>query len=332
MRDVAREAGVSQSTVSHVINGTRFIAPTTEAAVRAAIAKTGYVDDQIAKSLRSRTTNTIGVATSAISNIYFAEVVSAVERAAASMNRLVMLVDTHDDPQREYEAVRAFVGRRVDGVVLAPSADPHETLSLLHSKGTPAVLMDRCPDTEHPFDMVGVNNEEPTARLVDLLAEAGHRSVCLVAGMPGLTTTEERIAGFRRGVERNGLPAPIVVHGNSDQDQARLALLDVLRAADKPSAVVSGNNAMTLGVLLALQEHGLSVPEDISVVCFDDLPWADLLAPRLTVMAQPFVELGTTAMALLNERIHEPDLAPRLVRLEPTLHRRDSVGPPRTRA
>ncbi|MGN6251208.1 MAG: LacI family DNA-binding transcriptional regulator [Marmoricola sp.] len=336
MRDVARRAGVSPSTVSHVINGTRSIAPATEAAVRSAIAETGYVDDQIAKSLRSRTTNTIGVATSAISNIYFTEVVSALEREAASTNRLVLLVDTHDDPAREREAVRAFVGRRVDGVVLAPSADPHTTLELLQSRGTPTVLLDRAPTEGLGFDNVRVDSVEPTAQLVDVLHRAGHRSLCMVAGIPGLTTTEERIAGVQRGVERNGMPDPLILDGGSDRDVARAALRGALRTATgrrraRPpfTAVVSGNNAMTLGILQALREEELSVPEDVSLVCFDDLPWADLLQPRLTVVAQPLLELGTTAMRLLSERIQDPSLPPRDVLLEPTLHERDSVAPPR---
>ena len=331
MLDVARAAGVSQSTVSHVINGTRAIAPRTEAAVRKAIEDTGYVHDDIARSLRSRRTNTIGVATSAISNIYFAEVVSAVERAATALQRIVMLVDTHDEPEREYDAVRTFVSRRVDGIVLAPSADPGRTLDLLHRRNVPTVLLDRFPEIEHSCDMVGVSNVEPTAQLVDLLARAGHTSIGFVAGLRGLATSEERLEGFRRGLARNGLPEGPVAEGMSSGAQARAATRELLADADRPTALVSANNAMTLGVLQAVGDAGLAVPADLSLACFDDLPWADLLSPRLTVAAQPLAEIGQRAMQMLHERIDDPGLPQRVVRLEPTLHPRDSIAPPAQR-
>ncbi len=150
MKEVALAAGVSQTTVSHVINGTRTIAVETEAAVRAAILETGYVHDHVARSMRSRRTNTIGVATSAISNTYFAEVVSAVERSATAMHRTVMVIDTHDDPADELAAVRTLVSRRVDGVVLAVSAEPAEALGLLHRSAVPTVLTAAGYEWQHP--------------------------------------------------------------------------------------------------------------------------------------------------------------------------------------
>lgn len=333
MHDVARAAGVSQSTVSHVINGTRPIAPSTREAVLRAIEEIGYVHDEVARAMRSRRTGTIGVATSAISNLYFAEVVSALEQAAAGMQRIVMLIDTHDEPGREFEAVRTFAARRVDGVVLAPSADPSRSLDLLRRREIPFVLLDRVVEVEEagpPCDMIGVENREPTAQLVDLLVEAGHRDIGFVSGLRGLSTSEERLAGFRDGLARHGLPEGTVVDGMSGVDSAQAAVLELLAHADRPTALVSGNNAMTVGILRGAYERGVRVPRDLSLACFDDLPWADALAPRLTVAAQPLAELGTRAMQMLHERIESPDLPPRRVRLAPRLLRRDSVsGPPR---
>lgn len=329
MHDVARAAGVSQSTVSHVVNGTRAIAPHTRAAVLEAIEATGYVHDEVARAMRSRRTGTIGVATSAISNIYFSEVVSALERAAAPLRRIVMLIDTHDDPDRELEALRTFVGRRVDGVVLAPSADPGASIDLLRSRQVPTVLLDRFVDIDDwACDVVGVANTEPTARLVDLLVEAGHTRIGYVAGRPGLATSEERLAGYRAGLARHGLAEEQLVPGMSDAAEAESATAAVLAGPARPTALVSGNNAMTIGVLRAATRAGLRVPEDLSVACFDDLPWADALSPRLTVVAQPLAELGRRAMQLLDDRIEQPELPARRERLEPTLLVRDSIGPP----
>lgn len=330
MRDVAQAAGVSQSTVSHVINETRVIAPKTKAAVQRAIAETGYVNDDIARSMRTRSTNTIGVATSAISNIYFAEVVGAIEQSAMSLKRLVMLVDTHDLPDAELAAVQTFVSRRVDGLILAPSAHPEPAFKLVLKRGMPTVLLDRFADVaDLPLDMVGVNNVEPTAKLVDLLAAAGHRDIVHIGGRPGLTTTEERLAGYRLGMDRNGLTHPRAVTGQSGQEESRQVVLGLMRGENPPTALIPGNNAMTVGSLQALRDLGLSVPEDVSLACFDDLPWADLFSPGLTVAAQPLADLGRTAMELLHERITHPDSPPQQVRFEPEIRERESIATPR---
>ena len=329
MQEVARAAGVSQSTVSHVINHTRKVSPATHAAVVKAIEETGYVHDEVARSLRSRRTHTIGVATSAISNIYFAEVVSAIERTATLLDQTLMLIDTHDDPDREFEAVRTFVSRKVDGVVWAPSRDPTRTLELLRQREVPTVLIDRAVDVRRfACDLVGVHNFEPTARLVDLLAEAGHERIGFVVGLRGLSTSEERLEGFRGGLARNHLDESHVIEGLSSTGEAQSVVSRLLRRAGRPTALVSGNNAMTVGILRAVVEGGLSIPHDLSLACFDDLPLADILSPRLTVVAQPLQELGERAMTLLHDRIDHPTQASRHVRLDAVVLTRDSVAPP----
>jgi LacI family transcriptional regulator len=335
MHEVARVAGVSQTTVSHVINGTRKVSPASEQAVRRAIDETGYVGDELARSMRSGRTNTIGVAMSAISNIYFAEVLAAVEGAAVAGGRLVLLVDTHDDPAVEYEAVQALLSRRVDGLVLAPSARADRSLDILRRYRTPTVLLDRFPtEAEGSFDMIGVKNEEPTASLVDLLAGHGHTRIGFVAGLPGLSTTEERIAGFLSGLERNGLPHrdDLVVYGYSDSRTARKVTSDLLQGRDRPTALVSANNAMTMGVLAGLRDLSLEVPENVSLACFDDLPWSDVLSPRLTTVSQPTTEIGSGAVELLHARIQDPGRPPQQIRMEPALKVRDSVRPLSERA
>lgn len=329
MRRVAQEAGVSQSTVSHVINGTRVIAPTTEAAVWRAIHKTGYVNDSIARSLRTGSTQTVGLAISAISNPFFSEVVSAIERQVAGDGRTVLLIDTHDDPEREFKAVQELVARRCDGIVLAPSADPHLTYDLLERRSMPTVLVDRFSDAgTFTTDCVGVHNTEPVATLVDHVAGLGHRRIAFVAGRPGLGTSRERLEGFELGVRRNDLdPDPaLIVIGGSDEQSSRTAVSGLLRLADPPTVIVTGNNAMTIGAMHAIAEVGLRIPEDLGLVGFDDFPWATLFTPRLTVIAQPLTELGTCAARMLHERIADPSLPARQMRLPATLQVRESVN------
>jgi LacI family transcriptional regulator len=332
MSDVARVANVSASTVSHVINKTRKVNPETERAVRAAIEETGYSGDGIARSLRTGSTQTIGVAMSAISNPYFGDVVHAIERGATERGYTLLLTDTHDTPEREQRAVRDLLSHRVDGVVLAPSAAPEPAYSLLAKRKVPLVLVDRVPEEMHPgIDAIGVHNVEPTAELVDHLARThGHRRIAMLAPQAGIITTQERVKGFILGLERNGLNAdePIIEHAGDSDEQTADALTRLLSMSDPPTALVLGNNLVTVQTIGALRRRGITPPDRMATASFDDFPWADSFHPRLTTISQPVDELGAEALRMLLERIAAPELAPRHLRLSPRLEVRESCGCP----
>jgi LacI family transcriptional regulator len=314
MSEVARVANVSQTTVSHVINKTRKVNPETERVVLEAIEATGYSGDEIARSLRTGTTQTIGLAMSAISNPYFGDVVHAMERGATEKSYTLLLTDTHDDPDQELRAVRDLVSHRVDAVV----------------RKVPLVLVDRVPDETRPgVDAIGVSNVEPVATLVDHLAGHGHRRIAIVAPRRGIITTNERIAGYLLGLERNGI-APdeaLIVHGGSQDDDATdRAIASLLQSTDPPTALVLGNNVITVAAIAALRRRGIVPPEGMATASFDDFAWADFFRPRLTAMSQPVDMLGTEAIRMLLERIAEPGLAARHKRLDPVLQVRESCG------
>jgi LacI family transcriptional regulator len=328
MADVAKVAGVSVSTVSHVVNGTRKVSEQTERAVREAIQATGYTHDRIARSLATGRTRTIGLAMSAISNHYFAELAHAIEREAARAGYSLLLADTHDQPERELRAIVDLVGRRVDGVILAPSAEPTAALELLRRRAVPTVLLDRFVPVE--LDQIATENIRPTAMLVEHLAELGHRRIGMIAGLEGLPTSEERIEGYRRGLASSSLSFDpgLVARGDSDAEPARAAVHRLLALAEPPSALVVTNNRMTIGVMRALREASLEVPGDIALVAFDDFEWADLFHPRLTTIAQATTQLGEQSVAMLLTRLAKPDLFARKVRLEPRFVHRESCGCP----
>jgi LacI family transcriptional regulator, galactose operon repressor len=328
MADVARVAGVSTSTVSHVVNGTRKVSEATERAVREAIQATGYTHDRIARSLATGRTRTIGLAMSAISNPYFAELAHAIEREVAHAGYTLLLADTHDEPERELRATRDLLGRRVDGVILAPSAQPAAALELLRKRAVPTVLIDRFMPVE--LDQIATENIAPTARLVEHLAELGHERIGMIAGLEGLATSEERIEGYRRGLAAASLDfdPELVVRGDSDVEHARAATHRVLGLEQPPTALVVTNNRMTIGVMQALREASLRVPEDIALVAFDDFEWADLFHPRLTTIAQANTQIGEQSVAMLLSRLANPELAVRKVQLEPKFVHRESCGCP----
>jgi LacI family transcriptional regulator len=329
MSDVARLAGVSVSTVSHVLNETRPVNPETVARVHDAIRTLGYSRNTIARALVRSSTNSLGLCISIITNPYFNELVHAIEGEAGRYGHTLLLGDTLDDAEHELRIVRALHERRVDGMIIAPSAGAAvQGLPHLTAAGVPTVLIDRFVPAG--LDQVGVENTESTAALVEHLAQHGHRRIGMISGAVGLSTSAERVSGYRVGLLRAGLdqdPA-LEVCGASQVEPARAALERLLALADPPTAIIIGNNLMTLGALRGLRDTGRHVPDDIALAAFDDFPWADLVSPPLTTIAQPVNQIGVEAVRLLLERITQPNRRPVTVRLEPQLILRQSCGCP----
>ncbi|MBJ7598911.1 MAG: LacI family transcriptional regulator [Candidatus Nephthysia bennettiae] len=326
MVEVARRAGVSVSTVSHVINETRFVRASTREAVLGAIKNTGYVPNSVARSLTTARSRSLGLVMTVVTNPYFTEVVQGVHEEAARNGYVLLLADSHEEPDQELRLVRDLHQRRVDGIILAPSGDARRTLKYVRERSIPAVLIDRMADAH--FSQVGTENLESTALLVRHLADLGHRRIGMVAGLHGLTTSGERIAGYRLGLERSHLDfdARLVVSGGSAAAPAREAVSGLLALAEPPTALVVGNNYMTIGTIAAIRDAGLSVPSDVAVVAFDDFEWADLFSPRLTTVAQPCREMGASAVRLLLSQLSGPAQAPRSIRLAPRFIHRQSCG------
>jgi len=327
--DVARKAGVSVSTVSHVLNGTRRVSPSTASAVQAVIDSFGYRPNIMAQSLKAASTRSVGIAISSISNPYFSDIICAIETECARLGMMVFLSDTEDNPARELDVVMALHQRRVDGIILAPSADPERrALRYLRDAKLPCVLVDRMRDPE--FDQVGVNNREAMRQLVERVAALGHERIGYIGGHPGFETTLERIEGYRDGVNNRGAAVDerLLVMGNATTISATAATEALLALAHPPTALVGGNNLATIGIMKALRAQGLRVPKDITVVGFDDFEWADCFEPRLTLVAQPCAEIGRRAAFLLMERIAAPHGARRTIRLDATIVERESCGVP----
>nr|WP_240202443.1 LacI family DNA-binding transcriptional regulator [Pseudomonas sp. ICBG1301] len=325
MDDVASRAGVSTSTVSHVLNGTRKVSPVTVQAVQRAIEELGYIPNTLARSLARSSTSTIGVAISALSNHYFSETVHAIETECAKHGYMMLFVDTHDDPEQELRVVTALHHRRVDGMVLAPS-NGSKALDYLRANQIPAVLVDRMMSEQ--FDQVGVDNAQPTQALIAHLIAHGHRRIGFIAGREGFSTTDERVAGYRAALQAAGLPfdPQLLVNGGSNTQPARQATAQLLGLAAPPTAIMAGNNLMTLGAMHALRDAHIAVPGQMALVGFDDFDWADFFVPRLTLIAQPVQALGARAVDLLLQRMARPDAPTQSVRLAPTLRLRHSCG------
>ena len=329
MLDVAREAGVSTATVSHVLNGTRQVSVKTRGRVGDAVTRIGYTPNGVARALRTASTDSVGLVISDVANPYYADVIKGIEAMVGQSGRRLLLANADDDAERELQVVRALVQRRVDGLIVATTSSAGDgAVGYLESRDLPVVLIDRLIGSG--FDQVGASNEEPMRALVAHLAELGHERIGIVAGVTGISTTEERLAGYRRALAGAGLEYDdaLVCAGRSRVRPAADAVAELMALRRPPTALVAGNNLMAIGVLGALRDLGRVVPGDVALVAFDDFEWSELLASPLTTVAQPGRAIGEEAVRLLLRRIADPRTPPETLRLDPEVIHRRSCGCP----
>lgn len=329
--DVARKAGVSTSTVSHVINETRYVSDQVKQRVHAAMKDLNYQPNVIARSLRTRETQTVGVVVSDITNPFFTNIVRAIEDEVLKQGYNIILCDTDEKPEREQVYLRLLMGRRVDGLIVAPSSGNADLLQLAIESGYPTVLLDRSiPGLD--ADVVLSDNEGGAFDAVSYLVGIGHRRIGIIAGRLEVSTGTDRMAGYVRAIKAHGIPVDesLIEVAQFKREIAYEKTREMLARSEPPTALFVCNNAMTAGAMAAVKAAGKKVPKDISVVGFDDSEWAALMDPPLTVVAQPIVELGTRAAQLLMRRISGGRVkTPRAIVLKPELIVRGSCASPR---
>ena len=332
VRDVARRAGVSTSTISHVLNRTRFVSDELRERVLAAMHELNYEPNAAARMLTLRRSNTIGLIVSDIRNPFFASVARGVEDVAQENSYTVVLCNSDEDLLRESACLKALQTRQVDGVLLASAGVSDAHLSRLIHAGYPVVLVDReLPHLAVPS--VVLDNEGAAYGAVRHLIVCGHRRIAMISGRASISTTTERVAGYKRALLEAGLEVDsrLIVSGESTSEGGVQATLGVLDVDPPPTAIFSGNNLMSIGALHAIGSRGLIVPDDIALVGFDDFPfpWSDAFRPHLTTVAQPTYELGRRAAEMLVQRLNHLDGAvapPERVVLEGKLVIRESSG------
>jgi LacI family transcriptional regulator len=304
LSDVARRAGVSTMTVSRVVNGSTHISEETRARVNAAIAELGYLPNGPARQLRSRQTKTLALVVTDIRNPFFTTIAGGVEDTARAKGYAVMFCNTYESEVEEAAYVRLLIERRVDGVLLVPASGATASLRLLQERGIPTVLVDRhLPNIE--IDEVRGASRAGAREVVLYLMGLGHRRIALLTGPKAVSTASDRVEGYldalREGCSEDEC-GPIR-YGQFSEESGYEMTNDVLRSRPRPTAIFAANNFIAFGAIRALDEAHLRVPEDISIVVFDDLPSAWILNPYLTAVAQPAYEIGTQAATLLLRRL-----------------------------
>jgi LacI family transcriptional regulator len=331
IRDVARLANVSVATVSNALNNAERVSPELLGRVRAAAAKLNYAPHAGARSLRKRSSGLLGLIVGDITNPFFSDLFEAIEDAAAARGYLVLLCNSSEQSGREEAHLRMLRSQRIDGLLLAPSgAASMNRASLLAQLEVPIVLIDRAMDGLG-YDAVVLDNRRAGFEATTELIKSGHRRIALVNGPEVLRTAADRMQGYREALLTNGhsFDPKLVVDAGFQEMPAFEALPALLALPEPPTAVLTTNNLMTIGVVKALAARGLACPRDISLVCIDDVPWADALEPRLTAIAQPVRAIGEAAFAVLAERIAGTRTGPgSTIVMPPRLVLRDSCAPP----
>lgn len=326
IQDVARRAGVSVSTVSRYLRGQRVHS---EAAIAAAIKEFGYWPRAAARSLRSGVQYAIAVVVPDITNPFFAALVKGIESVFRPGPYSVLLADTDESSELE-DALLADLVRRVDGVILAPATEQDETPVHVSEAGLPVVFVDRELEGAR-FDSVLVDNEEGGRLAARHLLALGHRRIAVISGPLNTTPGRGRFEGFTAELAAHGveLEPELTVIADFREKGGHDAMLRLLASTERPSAVFSANNVMTVGALRALHAMRVQVPAELSLVGFDDLELAALLRPPLTVVRRPTVQQGILAAQLLATRLVDRSTTePQRVVLPVELVERGSTAPP----
>lgn len=321
IRDVAARAGVSTATVSRALSGARPVSPEVLEQVRQAAAELGYSGNGIASALRRRRTDTVGMVVPSIANPFFTSLVENVEHELQQTGRQLLLCSSRSDPGLEAQRLRTLVARQVDGIVISPVHGTESTQAVGWAAARlPLVQVDRYVSGV-PSDWVGVDDEEGLRLVTEHLAARGAWSAAFVSARPTNSSTELRLAGFRRHTERLGITVDdsAVLLGNYSIEWGRAAAERLLRSGRLPRAIVCADDLIALGVLQACSEAGVAVPDEVLVTGFDDIPFSALTAPPLTTVHQPQELLAAEAVRLLQQALGRPSCEPAHVALTPRL-------------
>lgn len=347
--DVARQSGVSPATAARALGGYGSVSPATHERVRAAAEKMGYRPNSLARSMITGTTHTLGVVLADIENPFFYLALRGITDTARARGYDVVLANTEEDGRIEHKALTTLAERRVDGLILCPAnGNDRSHLDELLASGIPIVLLDRTmPGLA--VDTVGLDNRRAAADATRCLISHGHRRIAVVTGGPAslqdalrrpgmrgvgsrsVTTLGPRAVGYRDAMLEAGLelrPAYLSANGFRREDAAA-ATGTLLRLDEPPTAILTFDSILTLGVLKGLRDLKLRCPRDVSVLGFDDAEWTEVMTPPITVLRQPVVQIGAKACELLIERVEGRGGRPSRHQLIGELVERESVAAPR---
>ncbi|WP_224724151.1 LacI family DNA-binding transcriptional regulator [Paenibacillus vietnamensis] len=326
IKDVAKHANVSTATVSHVINGTRFVSEETKRKVHQAMDDLNYRINSVARSLRSRKSHVIAflapILASETSNYFFMSVAAGIQSVLKQHRYHLVLSDSHEEEEYETDEIRMLGSQMIDGLIMAPSSRGLDYERLFGDY--PVVYLDRVPsDSER--DCVVVDNKTVSKEAVQTLIGKGHKRIAYISGPNTLTTTEERFAGYLEALSEAGLEAASELISMGEVSLNSGYKLAETLMVHEPTAIFVSDNVMAMGVMFYLQEKQIHVPGQVAVVAYDEFQWTRITSPPLTVIEQPAFELGVKAAEVMLDRIDNADAPVQEHRLNAKLIVRQSI-------
>ncbi|MEZ3498802.1 HTH-type transcriptional repressor PurR [Pantoea sp. KPR_PJ] len=329
IKDVAKRAGVSTTTVSHVINKTRFVAEETRNAVWQAIQELHYSPSAVARSLKVNHTKTLGLLATSSEAPYFAEIIEAVEHHCFERGYTLILGNAHNDLQKQRAYLSMMAQKRVDGLLVMCSEYPEDLLKMLEeNRNIPMVVMDWGESRGDFTDTVLDNAFQGGYLAGRYLIERGHRDIGAIPGQLERNTGGGRHAGFLKALEEAGIAvrSEWIVQGDFEPESGYQAMQQILQQKQRPTAIFCGGDIMAMGAICAADEMGLRVPQDISVIGYDNVRNARYFTPALTTVHQPKAQLGEKALEMLLDRITSKREESQTIEVHPALIERRSVA------
>lgn len=326
IKDVAKEAEVSVATVSRVINGADNVNPKLSKKVLTAIQKLNYKPNLLARGLKNKSTHTIGIVISDLSNPFYMTIAKSIENIVESHNYTLIICSTDDNSKKEYEYLKLLYEKRVDGLIISSTGKNEDYLYQLAEIGLPIVLIDRRPDNKK-FDAVYVDKVRITYEIANYLYQEGHRRISLVSGPKDIITNFDRFMGYTKAFYDLNIAfeKDLINFGEFSIKYGQKILKKLLKMANPPSAIISGSSIITEGIMIEANSMGVKLPEEISLITFGELPLKQLLSPKLTYIEDKAIDIGQKAGDLILKRINNFERKPEKVVLDSKIIYGDSV-------
>lgn len=323
--DVARDCGVSYSTVSRVLNGYEHVKDSTRQRVLESAKKLDYVANLQARSLAGGKTQVIGLLVPSLDNGYLAEIVRGADDELFRSDYNMMLYTTHRYQGKESEYVKSIYSGLTDGLLLLVPLTTTSYLDALQAQNFPYVLIDQSDDTGKS-NIVDSTNWQGAYDATSYLIKLGHRRIAHIAGLQGLSSASERLNGYQAALTDHDIPInpEYILQGNFNHEFGYKHAKTSIKMSNRPTAIFAANDLTAIGAMEAIREHQLSIPKDISIIGFDDIPQAVITYPKLTTMRQSLPQMGQVAVQLLLEQIENPERPAKRITLPTRLIERES--------
>ncbi len=330
IKDVAKKAGVSTATVSRVLGDFPGVRDKTRKKVLKAVSELNYEINAVARNLRQKKTNSIGIIVGNVLSQFYSVIAKSVEDTNNKFGYNTILCNGDENPEKELNYLKVLKSNRVDGIILTPTGKNSEYVQHLINSGTKIVLLDRLIEGID-CDAVLVDNANGAYQAVKYLIDQGYRKIGIVNGYLDRTTGVERLKGYLQAIKEANITRDddLIKIGDFKKESGEELTKELLEQPNRPEAIFTTNIDMSMGALIAIKEIGLTIPDDIGIVCFDDSDWALILEPSITVIRQPVYQLGFTAAKLLIKEIEDEekklDHKPTIVTLNTKLIIRNST-------